>query len=352
MPELRRGRLVVLALVLLALVIGGATWALAQRGLPDDVAVRVGETDVTKPELAARARSLRALYGVEKPRGGAELDSFRRDLAKSEVLALMVARAAESRDLEVTEAEARASLDRYVAGQYGDGGEGRTNFDQALADAGTSEAAVLEELRRQLVVTELYDAVTKDVAAPDDAAIDAAFDARRCLFPQGPQRRVAHLVTASRAEADDALRRVRGGEPFAAVAREVSLDGSSAEQGGDLGFVARNQLDPAFAELAFGTPLRRPFGPVQTQHGWNLGVATAARPAVPEARIRSEATEPLRELLLAEARSDAWRGFVADLLRRADADYATAYRPAKPHAAPTSMGDRDPGSETDEEPCG
>jgi peptidyl-prolyl cis-trans isomerase D len=47
-----------------------------------------------------------------------------------------------------------------------------------------------------------------------------------------------------------ALARIRGGEPFAAVAREVSEDASSARRGGDYGWVSAKseELDPAVAK--------------------------------------------------------------------------------------------------------
>lgn len=159
------------------------------------------------------------------------------------------------------------------------------------------------EVRRQLVVSALYDEVTGEVDPPAAAELEKAYGERRCLFEPGPRRRLANIVVATRAEADDALRQIRDGEPFAEVARAVSLDGSTLEQGGDLGFVTRDQLEEEYGRLAFDTPVGRTFGPVETRYGWNVGRVVAEK--APVEQTRAEAEKALAELLTAEGRSKA-----------------------------------------------
>jgi peptidyl-prolyl cis-trans isomerase C len=83
------------------------------------------------------------------------------------------------------------------------------------------------------------------------------------------QYHVRNILTYTRQEADRALVRVRGGEPFGAVAGEVSVSGT-AGKGGDLGFVTWGQLDPRLeAEVETMQPgeIR---GPIETDQGWNI----------------------------------------------------------------------------------
>lgn len=329
-------RRLVLPLVLVLVLAGaGTAFALRDRGLPDDVAVRVQGHDITRADLTERSRSLQALYGVQQPASGAKRAAFLRDLAKAEVLALMVDRAARTRHVEVSSARTRSTLARYVTTQYGEGDQGREAFTQALADGGTSEKAVLVEVRRQLVVSALYDEVTGDVAAPTAREVDAAYEQRHCLFGTGPQRRLANIVVATRAEAEDVLRQLRGGTSFAAVARTTSLDGSTTDQGGELGFVTRDQLEKAYADLAFGARVGELFGPVQTRFGWNVGRVEAAKPATEQPRAKAE--EALAQVLTSERRSAAWRTYITTLLRGAHAAYAPSYRPKDPVSPPSGM---------------
>ena len=55
---------------------------------------------------------------------------------------------------------------------------------------------------------------------------------------------------AARAKADAALRRIREGESFAKVARDVS-DGPTAKEGGDLGYFRRGQMLAELEQAAF-----------------------------------------------------------------------------------------------------
>ncbi|UCH43731.1 MAG: peptidylprolyl isomerase [Dehalococcoidales bacterium] len=54
------------------------------------------------------------------------------------------------------------------------------------------------------------------------------------------------IVVETKEEADQVRQRWEGGEDFADLARELSLDGESRENGGDVGWVPRGVLVPAF----------------------------------------------------------------------------------------------------------
>ncbi len=72
------------------------------------------------------------------------------------------------------------------------------------------------------------------------------------------------------ARAQRALDEIRAGEPFEVVARRYSEDPGSREQGGELGWLRRNEVVPAFADVAW---LARPgvaVGPVRTRFGWHV----------------------------------------------------------------------------------
>ncbi len=81
--------------------------------------------------------------------------------------------------------------------------------------------------------------------------------------------RLRHILTYTRPDGVQAVARIRAGEPFGAVAGEVSVS-STAGKGGDLGFVIWGQLDPRLeAEIETMQPgeIR---GPIETDQGWNV----------------------------------------------------------------------------------
>ena len=72
------------------------------------------------------------------------------------------------------------------------------------------------------------------------------------------ERRVSHILFDSVDESEDVLQqaqdilqRVQSGEDFAELAKAISSDTFSAENGGDLDWFARGSMDPAFEEEAY-----------------------------------------------------------------------------------------------------
>jgi len=59
------------------------------------------------------------------------------------------------------------------------------------------------------------------------------------------------ILLETHEDAEEIRARWEAGEDFADLAREVSLDGVSGEEGGDLGWLPRSILPPGFDEVVF-----------------------------------------------------------------------------------------------------
>ncbi|OCX94527.1 MAG: peptidylprolyl isomerase [Pseudomonas sp. CO183] len=118
------------------------------------------------------------------------------------------------------------------------------------------------------------------------------------------QRRAAHILietggelsdAEAKAKIDEIAERVKGGEDFAVVAKEVSQDPGSANEGGDLGFAGPGVYDPAFEDALYALNEGEVSAPVQSEFGWHiiklLGVQS---PEVPS--FESMKPELVREL--------------------------------------------------------
>ncbi|MCS7081880.1 MAG: peptidyl-prolyl cis-trans isomerase [Bacteroidetes bacterium] len=120
---------------------------------------------------------------------------------------------------------------------------------------------------------------------------------------QEPVVRARHILIAfgtdkaeARRKAESVLARLRAGEDFAAVAREVSQDPGSASRGGDLGWFGRGRMVKEFEEAAFGARPGQLLGPVETSFGYHI------------IRVEGRSTAEYR---------------IADLSRRIEADPTT-----------------------------
>ncbi|NMI00172.1 peptidylprolyl isomerase [Pseudonocardia acidicola] len=329
-PVGRRARIIVAAVVLLTVVAAGAGAAIVwTSGLPAGAALKVGDRLVTEQELQKRTEVLQALYGIQPPSDAAGLDRFRRDVAKSIAVSIVLDQAARQRDIVTSDKAARDILTKFIEQQFPDGG--RDAFIQALGTFGASERDVLDEIKLQNAVGTLFEQVTKNVSVAD-ADVRTAYEQRRNELITPEQRRLRNIVVSSRAEADQLIEQARGGVDFATLARQHSLDGSTRDSGGDLGLVAANILEKAYADMAFSVGQGEIFGPVQTRNGWNVGQAVEVVPAKPLSF--EEAQGQLRQELIAESAARTWRPWVEGQIRNAHVEYASRYRPANPDAAP------------------
>ncbi|MGE5537641.1 MAG: peptidylprolyl isomerase [Gemmatimonas sp.] len=92
------------------------------------------------------------------------------------------------------------------------------------------------------------------------------------LTQMKPETRVhaRHILVKTREDAVDVIRELAKGGDFAKLAKERSQDGS-AQAGGDLGWISKEQVVGPFGDAAFamkkGETSR---APVQTQFGWHV----------------------------------------------------------------------------------
>lgn len=141
-------------------------------------------------------------------------------------------------------------------------------------------------------------------APPTEAEVRAEYD--RFVSQQGPyQYRVRHVLVASREQAQAIVDELRLNGDFAATARRASIDGSSRNAGGELGWLGANDVDPAFSaamrKLAPGSVSE----PVRTRFGWHVIRVDAVQPTriPPFAQVRDRIAQGLQQR--SEAQSGA-----------------------------------------------
>ena len=91
----------------------------------------------------------------------------------------------------------------------------------------------------------------------------------------GPKVRASHILVEDRARAEDLLRKVRGGEDFAALAAEHAKCPSGKANGGDLGEFTRGRMVKAFEDAAFALQPGQVSDLVPTRFGYHIIKRTA-----------------------------------------------------------------------------
>jgi peptidyl-prolyl cis-trans isomerase SurA len=136
------------------------------------------------------------------------------------------------------------------------------------------------EVRRQLLAQRL---VQKQFVrkSPTQAEAETYFKAHKAKFPRVPAEVRVSVIqipvepdsaasSQAKGKATAARKRILAGEKFAKVAAELSEDQSSARSGGDLGFIGRGSMDPAFEKAVFEANTGQVSEPLRTGYGWHL----------------------------------------------------------------------------------
>ena len=107
-----------------------------------------------------------------------------------------------------------------------------------------------------------------------------------------------HIVVPTEAESNDILARLNAGEDFGSLAAAHSIDVTSRDSGGDLGWFTRDDLlTPELADAAFDMQINEVRGPVQTMLGYHI---------LQLLEVQQRSAEPDEEVQLAADQFNDW----------------------------------------------
>jgi peptidyl-prolyl cis-trans isomerase SurA len=247
-----------LSIAAAALLLAGAAAAQGRAALNGDyIAAVVNQELVTAGEVERRVERLRAEAG----RAGQRLppdDEVRRRVFEALIdERVIITNARET--VRVDDAE----VDRAVQSVAAQNQLTVPALREQLVKEGIDYGRFRANLRDQLMVERLREReVYQRIRVSDEeidrflerqrasAATDAEINLAQILVPV-PEGADAAAVAERRARVAAALARVKGGEDFAQVAREVSEDGNR-ERGGEIGFRPASRLPDLFVEASKG----------------------------------------------------------------------------------------------------
>lgn len=124
---------------------------------------------------------------------------------------------------------------------------------------------------------ELKKAAFFDQVEVDDEQLKELYEAEIANLAE--QRHAAHILIEisdevsdeqAQLQAQQAFERLSAGEDFAVLAKELSDDIGSAQQGGDLGFATPGVYEPEFEDALYALEKEQISQPVRTAYGWHL----------------------------------------------------------------------------------
>ena len=145
----------------------------------------------------------------------------------------------------------KASTDLFSQDVQVSDEERNTYYSNNITNFDTQEKVKVEFI--DFEVSDFMDAVEVS-----EQEIEDYYQSNQTRYRSDEQRRVSHILIefgededASREAAEGLLDIARTGADFAALARDNSADTFSGENGGDLEWIEKGQMDPAFEEAAY-----------------------------------------------------------------------------------------------------
>jgi peptidyl-prolyl cis-trans isomerase C len=195
-------------------------------------------------------------------------------------------------------------------------------FEAALATNHASEPELRKEIASDLVIQKLLDHHVSVKLAP--GAAEKFYKENQDKFQRPAEVRASHILFRAAADSDkdaakkraaDALERLKKGEDFAKLAKELSEDTGSAQNDGDLGFFAHEAMVQPFADAAFGLKKGELSDIVQTEFGFHLIKVTDTHPA--GVMALADVKPQIESYLQEQERQDRAQAYVAQLKKKA-----------------------------------
>ena len=146
------------------------------------------------------------------------------------------------------------------------------DYDAFLAAQGITDQRVRMVATQRAVVNALGDVLADDIPEMTAEELQEVFDASRVRLTESVC--TVHVLLETREEAEAVLERALAGTPMTDLARELSIEPSAAETGGDLGCLPASTFVAEYGEAVVRAELMTPFGPVESQFGHHVILVT------------------------------------------------------------------------------
>ncbi len=194
--------------------------------------------NLQKAALVARGQDLKSAEGKTL------LETIRRQVLEDMINFVLIDEAAQAQGIKITQKDVDAAAEQSIK----DGG-GRAGFEKWLKDTGQTEADYKAMIRVGLITEAIGNKITGKL--PDKA----------------PQVHARHILFDTADKAKQALKELQAGKDFAATVKKYTVDQSTKDNGGDLGWFPRNTMPPEIDEVVFNLPVKKLSGVVEDSFG-------------------------------------------------------------------------------------
>lgn len=286
----------------------------------DDVMARVNGTTIYRKDVKDIVQSILVMQDTQPD--AATVTKLADDALDSLIALELLYQESQARGIKVSTADVDAEINRSKA-RFPDA----QTFQAVLKARGMTEKNLRSDTQKTMAVDRLLESsVWKDVKVTPEQ-VKGFYDSNKEEFQHPAQIRVSHILirvpegasatdrAAAKKRATALLDQLRAGSDFAALAQRQSEDASSAPKGGDLGYLAKGEMDDAFEKPAFALAAGQLSDVISTPYGFDIIKVTDKRGA--GYTPLSEVEERIRTVLEKFERQKRQADLVAQLRQKA-----------------------------------
>lgn len=283
----RKSLLLILALMLVLTACGN-------KGAKDGVAATVDGVEIPQ-------KTFDLYYGIKRQQVVAQIgeeglkqpmdklersagEILRENILNSLISNQVILNAANNEDLGDIDAKVaeQINMEKEMAGE--------DFFKENLAAIGLTEEEYKNVLKENTTVNEYINKKMEGYEVSQEEK-EKFFEENKDAFYE---RSARHILVETEDEANKVLQRLKDGEDFAELAKELSEDPGSAAQGGDLGFFPQGRMVAEFNDFVFGNNVGDLSDPIKSDFGYHIIEITGEKSTLAdfeeeiEAEVRSQ----------------------------------------------------------------
>ena len=240
----------------------------------------------------------------------AEYDALRNQVVGLLVSYKWIQGEADKQGIKVTDAEVKKSFDAQRKQNF----PKDADFQKFLKNSGQSQADIMLRVKLDLLSQKIRDKVIKGKDQISDAQNQAFYDKNKARFTQAETRDLQIVLTKTQAKANAAKKALQGGQPWAKVVKQFSVDAASKAKAGKLPGQAKGTLEKALDTAVFSAKKGKLSGPVKTQFGFYVFRVTNIKKATTQSLANAKTT--IKQTLVSQNQQKALDAFVSDFRKR------------------------------------
>lgn len=223
---------------------------------PNETAAKVNGKAITMEEVDRAVKQ--QAQGQQSKFSPLELANARLQVLDTLIQQEVMFQKAEKESTVPTDDEVTAEVNKQKTAS----GKSADQISKEMTDAGLTEAALRDQVKKSLAIQKLVDKITGRIEAPKDSEIEAFYNGNKDAFVKKKGVKLGAIIVdpTNAGEGDQTTddqsaiiklneisQKLQAGQDFATLAREYSEDQSKL-QSGDLGYLAQDDLVQAFGE--------------------------------------------------------------------------------------------------------